>query len=114
MEKSRRGDREKLKSQNLSIRLLTEELKNAEHLLSQESIERHKYGEGVIQLCVSPACGCGTGLRSAIKAVGLLNDQLHPGMEEMPCHNSIKNWIEKSGYFTYSHSWYWSNQYLLL
>ncbi|MDR1102871.1 MAG: hypothetical protein LBL42_03840 [Tannerella sp.] len=34
MEKSRRGDREKLKLQEQAIRLLTEELKkNAEHLL---------------------------------------------------------------------------------
>jgi hypothetical protein len=25
-------------------------------------------------------------------------------MEEIPCHNSKKNWIEKSGYYTYTHS----------
>ncbi|MDR1102568.1 MAG: hypothetical protein LBL42_02305, partial [Tannerella sp.] len=61
----------------MSLRLLTEELKNnAERMLSEQSVERHKYGEGVIQLCVSPACGCGTGLRGAVKAVGLLNDRL--------------------------------------
>jgi hypothetical protein len=35
--------------------------------------------------------------------VGLLNDRLHSGIKEVPCHNSLRNRIEKSGYYTYSH-----------
>jgi hypothetical protein len=35
--------------------------------------------------------------------VGLLNDRLHSGIKEMPCHNSPGNRIEKSGLYTCSH-----------
>jgi hypothetical protein len=44
------------------------------------------------------------GLRSAIKVLKLLNELFHLGLEDIPCHNSIRGWIEKSGYFTYTHS----------
>ena len=75
--------------------------KNSDSLLSGISIDRHKYQEGIVKLCVSLVCGCGMGLRSAIKVVKLINEQFHLGIKEIPCHNSIRNWIEKSGYFTY-------------
>jgi hypothetical protein len=78
--------------------------KNSDSLLSAMSIERHKYKEGVVRLCISLVCGCGLGLRSAIKVVKLLNELFHLGLEEIPCHNSIRGWIEKSGYFAYTRS----------
>ena len=58
----------------------------------------------MVSFCVSLVCGCGLGLRSAVKVLRLVNEWFHLGLEEIPCHNSIKNWIEKSGYFTYTHS----------
>jgi hypothetical protein len=67
-------------------------------------VERHKYGDGIIRLCVSLVCGCGISLRGAVKAVELFNDQLHLGIEEIPSYTSITNWIEKSGYFTCTRS----------
>jgi hypothetical protein len=33
-----------------------------------------------------------------------INEEFHLGLEEIPCHNSIKGWIEKSGYYTYTQS----------
>ena len=78
--------------------------KNLDCLLSEKSIERHKYKDGIVSLCVSLVCGCGLGLRSAVKVVALLNDLFHLGLDEIPCYNSIKGWIEKSGYSTYTHS----------
>jgi hypothetical protein len=70
----------------------------------EQSVERHKYTEGLITLCVSLACVCGLGLRSVVKVLKLLNTHFHLGLDEIPCHNSIKGWIEKSGYYTYTHS----------
>jgi len=78
--------------------------KNSDSLLSGISIDRHKYQEGIVKLCVSLVCGCGLSLRSAIKIVKLINEQFHLGIKEIPCHNSIRNWIEKSGFFTYCRS----------
>ena len=69
-----------------------------------QSVERHKYNEGIISLSVSLACECGLGLRSVVKTITLLNTQFHLGLEEIPCHNSVKNWVEKSGYYAYTHS----------
>jgi len=78
--------------------------KNFDSLLSQTAIDRHKYKEGVVNLCVSLVCGCGLGLRSAIKVLRLINEQFTLGLSEIPSHNSIRGWIEKSGYFTYTQS----------
>jgi SAM-dependent methyltransferase len=47
---------------------------------------------------------CGLGLRKAIKVLEFLNVQFHLGLKDIPCPNSIKGWIEKSGYYTYTHS----------
>jgi len=73
-------------------------------MLSQTSIARYKYKEGVVHLCLSLVCGCGLGLRSAIKVIKCINEQFHLGIQDLPCHNSIRSWIEKSGYFAYAHS----------
>jgi len=78
--------------------------KNADSFLSNLSIERHKYKEGIVSLCVSLVCVCGLGLRSTVKVLSFLNECFHLGLEEIPCPNSIKGWIEKSGYYTYTHS----------
>ena len=68
------------------------------------SIERHKYQEGIVSLCISLVCVCGLGLRSTVKVVKLLNGLFHLGLQDIPCYTSIKGWIEKSGYYTYNHS----------
>jgi hypothetical protein len=78
--------------------------KNFDRLLFDNSIERHKYTDGLVKLAVSLVCGCGLGLRSAVKVLKLINNLFHLGHTALPCHNSIKNWIEKSGYFIYTHS----------
>jgi len=105
IEKSRESYKEKLKMQEATINQLQAELKkNSDNLLSGLSIERHKYKDGVVRLCISLVCGCGLGLRTAIKVLKLLNELFHLGLEELPCHNSIRGWIEKSGYFTYIQS----------
>jgi hypothetical protein len=105
IEKSRKKYKEKTKSQADEIYRLTDELKkNADSIVCANAINRHKYNEGIVGLCVSLVCVCGLGLRSAIKVIRFLNGQFHLGMEEIPCHTSIKNWIEKGGYYTYTHS----------
>ena len=58
----------------------------------------------MIKLGVSLVCGCGLGLRSAVKVLRFLNEIFDLGYEEIPCHNSLQNWVEKSGYYVYTHS----------
>ncbi|MDR1091194.1 MAG: hypothetical protein LBL79_08980 [Prevotella sp.] len=105
IEKSRKQYKEETKSQEDEIHRLTDELKkNADSIVSTKAIEGHKYKEVIVELCVSLVCVCGLSLGSRVKVLRFLNGQFHLGMEEIPCHNSIKNWIEKSGYYTYTHS----------
>ena len=78
--------------------------KNANKWLSDQAIERHKYQEGIVELCVCLVGGCGICPESAVKVVQHLNERLHLELEEIPCKNSIRGWVKKSGYYTYTHS----------
>lgn len=44
----------------------------------------------------------GCGFRKAVALFKYLNETLGWGFEEIPCRNSVENWVKKSGYFIYN------------
>jgi hypothetical protein len=67
----------------------------------QQSIERHKYTDFAVRLCVEIHLRCHCGFRKASEIFGFLNEFLGLGFEDVPCANSIENWEKKSGYNIY-------------
>ncbi|MDR3266688.1 MAG: hypothetical protein LBT24_03860 [Tannerella sp.] len=72
--------------------------------LSQSSIERHKYTDLIVSICVELYASSGCGLRCMSKIIRYLNEKLSWGLTEIPSYGSIKNWVEKSGYSLYKES----------
>jgi hypothetical protein len=84
--------------------LLKKELKqklNLVGILTQQSIERHKYTDFAVRLCVEIYLRCHCGFRKASELFGFLNEYLGWGFDDIPCANSIENWVKKSGYAVY-------------
>jgi len=67
-------------------------------------IKRHKYSEFIVSLAVEIYILSGCGLRKTVKIIELLNKKLAWELEEIPCYNSIENWVKKGGYHTYQES----------
>jgi hypothetical protein len=65
-------------------------------------IERHKYSDLVVSMCVDIYIGCNCGLRTTAKIVAYLNERFHWKLESIPSTGSIKNWVEKCGYSIYN------------
>lgn len=72
--------------------------------LPQIRIERHKYTEFIVKLCVLLYTECNVSFRSVPKILQLLNNLLNLGLECIPSANTIENWIKKSGYKSYHSS----------
>ena len=53
-----------------------------------------------VEIYVLSECG----LRKTVKIIELLNEKLGWKLDEIPCYNSIENWMKKSGYHTYLNS----------
>jgi transposase-like protein len=55
----------------------------------------------IVSMCVELYVSSGCGLRSISKIIKYLDSKLGWGLPEIPSYNSIKNWVEKSGYSLY-------------
>jgi hypothetical protein len=101
LEKSR--NLHKSKSKELSEKLKAECVKKKRGLgdYSQQLIERHGYTDMIVSLCVEMYVHCRCGLRTTRAMLVYLNERLKWDLPSIPCHNSIKNWVEKSGYAVY-------------
>lgn len=78
--------------------------KNSSNVLSDQEISRHHYQQGIIELCISLIGICGLGLRQTVRVVKYLNSFFSLGLESIPSHTNIKNWVEKAGYSVYLES----------
>jgi hypothetical protein len=99
------GQLEKLKQEK---RAVEEELKKKSKvygILSQTSIERHKYTDLIVALCVELYSKCHVSFRTVSAILHILNSIFKWGLEDIPCPNSIENWVKKSGYLIYQHPW---------
>lgn len=65
-------------------------------------IDRHKYPEFVVSLLSNIYTITNCGFRKAIDLFKYLNETLGWNLQEIPCPNSVENWIKKSGYSIYS------------
>jgi hypothetical protein len=71
--------------------------------VESQVIERHKYDSMIVSMRVELYVNCRCGFRVIEKIMACLNDRLAWNLEEPPSYTSIKNWVEKSGYYTYGH-----------
>ncbi|MDR2026808.1 MAG: hypothetical protein LBQ01_04515 [Prevotellaceae bacterium] len=119
--KALRKANEKLEQENKALRKSKEKLEHekeqlerkAEDLESQlqrripsessgSPIERHKYMDFIVAICVEICVTCHCGLRTAIKILGIFKKRCpYIPLYEIPSHNSISNWIHKCGYEEY-------------
>ena len=70
----------------------------------QQPIDRHKYSDLLVGICVDVYVGCHCGFRTTAKIIHYLNERLGWGLSDIPSMGSIKNWVEKSGYSVYKES----------
>jgi hypothetical protein len=92
------------KKQTVSLKQeLGKELKKTKliGISSQQSIDRHKYTDFVVLLCVEIYMRCGCGFRKSSDLFGYLNELMGWGFKDIPCANSIENWVKKSGFNIY-------------
>lgn len=74
---------------------------SSKSLSSSAFIERHKYKELLVSLCVNMyVLGHGS-LRGVLRQLDYLNTALNWGLKELPCKSSVENWIYKAGYRIY-------------
>lgn len=69
--------------------------------ITQQSIDRHKYSDLIVSICVDTYIVCRCGLRTTCRIMKYLNERLGWGLTDIPSMGSVKNWVEKSGYSIY-------------
>jgi len=84
--------------------------------IQTEPIERHKYIDFIVSLSVELHAVNKIGLRTTSNILSYLNTRLNWNLPEIPSPNSIKNWVEKSGYYIYkeSKSSIYTNDYAII
>ena len=80
--------------QNLKIR----------HEISlSEGIEAHQYSRQIVSLCISLYALSGCSLRGVIRVLICLQLELGLKIEDIPSKSSVQNWLQKVGYYEYTH-----------
>ena len=69
--------------------------------IPQQSIDRHKYSDFMVSMSIELYLLLGCGMEKISVLLEYLNRRMHWGFEEIPCANSIGNWVKKSGYHIY-------------
>ncbi|MDR1021900.1 MAG: hypothetical protein LBL94_01270 [Prevotellaceae bacterium] len=92
---------EKLKLEKRAVEGELKKKSKVYGILSQTSIERHKYTDLIVSLCVELYTKCHVSFQGLSNMLQLLNTSLKWEMESIPCPNSIENWVKKSGYKVY-------------
>ena len=72
-------------------------------LTLSEGIQGHKYSRHVVSLCISLYALSGCSLRGVIRVLMCLQLELGLKIEEIPSKSSVQNWIQKVGYYEYTH-----------
>ena len=90
---------------------LVEQLKEAKAIkkkrsagfTSEQYIDRHKYTDFIVALCVDMYINCRCGLRQIVQILHILQKHFPDFQpEEIPSYNSIANWVQKTGYALYA------------
>jgi hypothetical protein len=99
--KRKSGQLEKLKQEKRAVEVELKKKSKVYGILSQTSIERHRYTDLIVSLCMELYTKCHVSFHCLSKMLHILNAFFHWEMEFVPCPNSIENWVKKSGYHIY-------------
>ena len=77
--------------------------KRSAGIASEQYIDRHKYTDFIVALCVDLYINCRCGLRKTVQILHILQKHFANFQpEEIPSYTSIANWVQKSGYALYA------------
>jgi hypothetical protein len=79
------------------------DIKVIQEVRISEAIGEHKYSRSVVSWSVSLYVLCGCSLRGVIRVLMCLQLELGLKVEEIPSKSSVQNWIQKIGYYEYTH-----------
>lgn len=68
-----------------------------------DGIGRHVYGRHIVSLCISLYALGGCSLRGVIRVLLCLRLELGLKMSDIPSKSSVQNWLQKLGYYEYTH-----------
>ena len=72
--------------------------------ITLESVKGHQYSELVIRLSTLLYAQTGCGLRSVVSILKVINDVFNGILGQLPCYNTIENWVKKIGLDVYNTS----------
>jgi hypothetical protein len=79
------------------------EVKIIQEVNLSDGIRDHKYSRSVVSKCIVLYALCGCSLRGVIRVLLCLHLELGLKVEEIPSKSSVQNWIQKLGYYEYTH-----------
>jgi transposase-like protein len=68
-----------------------------------EGVSGHTYSRQIMSLSISLYALCGCSLRGVIRVLMCLQLELGLKSEDIPSKSSVQNWVQKLGYYTYTH-----------
>ena len=78
-------------------------LKIRHEISLSEGIEAHQYSRRIVSLCISLYALSGCSLRGVIRVLLCLQLELGLKIEDIPSKSSVQNWLQKVGYYEYTH-----------
>jgi len=100
--KELRLSRDKWKAKNHAKALKAKELKK--RLKNKERVKRHHYSSLLIALCIKLRVQAGCSYRGICKILLILRTSFALDLKQLPCSNTIENWVSKMGYYCIEHA----------
>lgn len=72
--------------------------------ITLEPIARHRYSELIVRLTALLRVRIGCGSRSVVDVLDIINEVFNGILGEVPCHNTIDNWVKKCGLDVYNNA----------
>jgi hypothetical protein len=103
--RNRWKDRFKSLKSSIEVKTLPERryIKVIQEIKLSEEIADHKYKRHIVSICISLYALSGCSLRGVIRVLTCLQLELGIKLEDIPSKSSVQNWIQKLGYYEYTH-----------
>jgi hypothetical protein len=82
---------------------IRKDIKIIQEVSLSEGISGHKYSREVVSKSILLYALCGCSLRGVIRVLMCLQLELGLKVEDIPSKSSVQNWIQKLGYYAYTH-----------
>lgn len=66
-----------------------------------EPVPGHRFSIQMIMLCLLISVRAGCGLRTVISIIGIFEEVMGEALGQLPCYNSVANWVHKLGLSVY-------------